>query len=129
LNATVKTSPLPTLDAFLAEAVQSWLPHRSFVSEPGWKILYVRVTRRALNGRLRSTIDLANLEATRKGKGAFRRLVAKLSAAYPDRTIFVELVQTERFLDGLLRMGFVRVDDGSNFRIPASLYLPLKGSG
>ena len=95
-----------------------------------WKILYVRVTRRRLNGYLRPTIDLANLEATKKGKGAFRRLVEKLSTAYPGRTLFVESVQSERFLDGLLRMGFVRAFEAdSGRRLPANLYLPLKGSG
>lgn len=127
----VATAPLPTLDAFLAEATQSRSPfgHRSFVFEPGWKVLYVRVTQRNLNGYVRPTIDLANLEATKKGTGAFRKLVAKLSSAYPGRTLFVESVQTERFLDGLLRMGFIRAIEGDGGgRLPANLYLPLKGS-
>lgn len=94
-------------------------PRNQHVSHPDWKTLYVRVTKRALDGEIRDpVIDLANIEAKRPGKGAFRALVADLRKMYPQAWIFVESVQPERFKEGLLRMCFIQRDGEPSFFLP-----------
>lgn len=97
-------------------------PRNQHVTHPDWKTLYVRVTKRPLDGEIRDpVIDLANIEAKRPGKGAFRALVADLRKMYPQASIFVESVQPERFQAGLLRMGFTQRDGE-----PSYYLLPVK---
>lgn len=95
-------------------------PRNQHVSHPDWKTLYVRVTKRPLDGEVRDpVIDLANIEAKRPGKGAFRALVADLRKMYPQASIFIESVLGDRFQEGLLRMGFVkRGDEPSYYLLP-----------
>jgi len=50
---------IPTLDAFITQALTKLWPANSYVKESGFKYLYVRVARRHINGGLQTTIDLA----------------------------------------------------------------------
>lgn len=95
---------LPTLEEFLSKGYG--IGRNSYVKFPGFRSLYMRFTERYINGRRQVTIDLASLEATRPGNGAFRALVAELCAKHPAHTIYVENVLTTRFCEGLERMGF-----------------------
>jgi len=98
-------------------------PRNQHVTHPGWKEMYVRVTKRYLGGQIREpVIDLAAIEAIHPGKGAFRALVTELRKLYPQASIFVESVQPERFKAGLLRMGFTQRenDEPSYYLLPES---------
>ena len=95
----------PTLDEFIIRAQRSW-PRNAHVKEPGFTSLYVRVSRRSLEGRLRPMIDLAEIVARYPGRGTFEprfsvMLVSRLrfkanpidrSSYYllPDYSIFTE---------------------------------------
>lgn len=74
----------------------------------GFHEIYVRVGKRYIGDQLVDTIDLANLNAKNPGSGAFKNLVKYLEGTYPEYTIYVESVLTQRFCDGLLRMGFTQ---------------------
>ena len=102
-----------TLDEFIAPRLKDlrMFPRNSYVEHPGWKSLYVRVSQRLVNHEMRTVIDLANMEASRTGKGTFRRLIVHLRETYQEFPIYVEQVQTERFEEGLLRLGFKRKNE------------------
>lgn len=100
----------PTLDEFLTKSL---MPANQYVSERGWRTLYVRRMRHLLGDRVQETIDLANIAAKVAGKGTFKKLVRKLRRKWPELTIYVENVITFQFRDGLRRMGFA--ENGSSF--------------
>ncbi len=103
-----------TLDEFIAESTERSdvrLSTNGWVSEHGFKSLYVRRTGRWLEDRWVDCLDLANITASKPGNGAFKALVARLRLAHPELTLFVEAIGTKRFMDGLLRMGFVRTHE------------------
>jgi hypothetical protein len=87
---------LPTLDQFIAQAVDKW-PHNSYVREPGFASLYVRISRRYIEGKTRTMLDIANVTAKKPGSGAFTKLIKKLSRKHPELGIFVECVLNPRF--------------------------------
>ena len=101
------------LDEFIAPRLKDLkiFPRNSYVKHPGWKSLYVRVSQRIYDHKMLTVIDLANLEALKYGKGTFRNLIAHLQKTYPEFPIYVEQVQTTRFEEGLLRMGFQRKNE------------------
>jgi len=100
----------PTLDEFLKNPKP--YANNSYVTEPGWKSLYVRRNARYTNGKFRHlVIDLANIESETPGGGAFRRLVTRLRRDYPKWTIYVESVLGDQFREGLRRMGFHQAGD------------------
>jgi hypothetical protein len=113
--------PLPTLDEFLPQAGKGW-PRNSYVKEPGFSELYVRVSRRFLEGSCHEMIDLARVEAKEPGSGAFTRLVARLREQYPKSGIYVECVLNPRFSVMLIdRLGFkVNPSDESSFYLLGS---------
>lgn len=91
------------------------------IKEVGFRELYVRNTYRYLGDQKVKTIDIARVEAKRKGKGTFKQLVQTIRQKYPDLVIYVECVQTERFAEGLVKMGFVQCT------LDPSFYLPVEG--
>ena len=102
-----------SLDEFIAPRIKDlrMFPRNAYVRHPGWKSLYVRVSQRFIEKTLRVVIDLAKIEAKKKGKGTFRNLIAHLQEHYADCPIYVEQVQTPRFEEGLLRLGFKRTNE------------------
>jgi hypothetical protein len=107
-----------TFDEFVAPRVDNprIFPRNAYVDHPGWKSLYIRVTKRYIDKKtLIMVIDLANIEAIEPGKGTFRKLVAHIQETYPSMTIFVESVLEPRFGYGLWRMGFEKVDSHNSF--------------
>lgn len=93
-----------------------------YVSEPGWLSLYVRKGTRSVGGMLTERVlDLANIEATVKGKGTFLGLLVRIRKKYPKYTIFVECVLVPRFADYLVKRGFTRVFE--EMEGPPSFYL------
>ena len=99
---------LPTLDKFL-----SMREGNSYVDHPHFSMLYVRkwTVPAVMDGEFwycTPTLTIANVLATTRNAGAFTRLVDFLSKK--DLAIYVENVQTERFANGLRRMGFKQVN-------------------
>jgi hypothetical protein len=101
---------LETLDAYLLGASKAWR-RNTFVSYPGFTEVYVRYTRRVLDGKIRSPVlDLARLEAAHPGQGAFTRMFNHLREKYPEMWLYVECVLNKRFEDRLKLMGFTQAD-------------------
>lgn len=109
---------LPTLDTFLKKAEGREFPLNSYVREPGFRALYVRVGPRFLGGRrYNNVVDIARVEAGRTGQGRFTALVNRLlDAGY---CIYVEAIFNERLVEKLVRMGFQRATLESG---PPSMY-------
>lgn len=101
------------LEAFLAGPRISG----EYLCQPGFAKFYVRQSDGHPRSRpeVRRTIELANIRAKRPGAGAFKRLIAWICQRYPRHYILVECVQTDRFADGLLRMGFKPTRPGRSF--------------
>lgn len=78
----------------------------AWVKEPGFVGLYVRIGQRLIGGEHVRTIDLANFEVRRKGRGVFSRFVKKIEKY--QLPIFVENVLSDRFANFLQKTGFVR---------------------
>ena len=112
----------PTLDEFLKNPKP--YANNSYVTEPGWKSLYVRRTSRYTNGLFRHLVlDLANIEAEKPGHGAFRALVSRLRRDYPKWTLYVESVLSKQFIAGLEKMGFHRVGGPFEIEFSPNFYL------
>lgn len=112
---------LQTLHDFLSSPGRLNFPKNAYVKAPGFKQLYVRYGRRYLNGVfINGVLDLANIEASRPGKGAFTALATRLlKRGIP---LYVECVMNERFVKKLEDIGFTRIpNDGgapSFFKLP-----------
>jgi len=63
--------------------------------------------------RITPLLQIANLTAKKPQTGAFTRLIAKIESAVKTN-IFVENVFNENFAAALPRMGFIRLDLGSD---------------
>lgn len=115
-----------TLDKFIERGLARVpVPSNSYVKEPGFAHLYVRIGRRFINGEVRDPVlDIANLEASRPGNGAFTDLIEHLKTEHPDLILLVECVLNVRFERKLEEMGFERIDNTSE-KAP-TLWLPPK---
>lgn len=101
------------LDEFIKLARRPGNARNEYVLFPGFKFLYVRYVTRYIKGEfVHPVLDLANMEAMKKGKGAFTELVAHIRATHPECWIYVECVLNDRLGGKLLRMGFTRQDAG-----------------
>jgi hypothetical protein len=79
-----------------------------YVSETGFLALYVRRNeKRLLNGRwVPDVLDIANVEATHKGQGAFKGLIKRIREKYPKWSIYVENILEPRLVAYLAREQF-----------------------
>lgn len=99
----------------------NWLalmPRAAWLDEPGFDRLYVRVTRRFIDGKWMPSIDLANIKATNPGNGTFTKLIERLNKQYTKYAIYIESVTNPRFSVKLLEMGFIEMK-----YIPYSYYI------
>ena len=111
---------IPTLDDFVRGAVAG-RTRNSYVRFHGFKDLYVRYTKRHINGGIVSPVfDIANMTARRPGRGSFAEFFSYLREAYPEFWLYVESVLNERFQRKLLSMGFIQCGGED----PPSFYLP-----
>jgi hypothetical protein len=102
---------LPTLDAFIAKAKTSQF-RNSWVREPGFADLYVRLIPRNVAGIERVFLDLANMTAKKPGSGTLTRLVARLRVDYPDLSLYVENALNPRLPAMLVnKLGFKQDPD------------------
>ena len=96
---------LQTLEEFLISSKMRAWPSNAYVRAPGFKELYVRRTRRLLDGEwVESVLDIARAKATRPGKGVLTALITNLlERGIP---LYMECVQNKRFVKRLEKMGF-----------------------
>ncbi len=95
---------MQTLDKFIANQNRPW---SAWVLHPDFSSLYVRKTRIFINHELTPNfITIANITAKRKGKGAFRRLVAYLMEER-GFNVQVECIQNPRLEQHLLKEGWL----------------------
>lgn len=109
---------LITIDQFIQVSLnkKSAFNSNSYVKEPGFQSLYLRHGRRLINGKWYSNIlDIANVEARKKGKGTFTSLIGRLRDKYPNMGIYVECVHNCRFHSKLEELGFKKVTDDPSF--------------
>lgn len=86
------------------------LPTRAHVKEPGFKTLYVRITkRRLLDREWNAVLDLSSIETVKRGKGTFKKLFKRLRKDHPCLPLYVENVLAPQFDKGLERMGFINL--------------------
>jgi hypothetical protein len=109
-----------TLDEFIAiPAASPFFQDRAWVTEPGFRALYVRKGSRYIGGvgiegrRYNHVFELASIDAENPGEGAFKKLLEKLELVWKG-PIFIESVLSVRFGSALLRMGFVPVYPNDN---------------
>lgn len=103
------------------DSTARWRPVRAYLKEPGFAVLYVRISMRLVEGvKFLPVFDIANVEAKKKSKGTFTRLVKRVRKQYPALPIFVESVLTDRFVKKLERMGFENI--GPEFAPSLFLY-------
>lgn len=107
-----------TLDEFiessLARLKDVGRPSNAYVEEAGWDALYVRLTKRHIDGIIyEPVLDLANLvvEEELRGTGLFTRLVERIRKTWPDLHIYVESVLEPRFDRHLTKEGYRRVGE------------------
>lgn len=121
-----------SLDEFISSRIGNpkVFPRNQYVSHPGWESLYVRCTSRLLDGKTWSpVIDLANIQAETPGNGAFGELVDHLQETYPEAVIYVEQVLPDRFMQGLLRMGFKQKGEERSFYLLPKICEACNGNG
>lgn len=70
--------------------------------------LYVRKSRRRLEGEVLSVFDIANVNADNPGNGSFTRLLSELEGILRGRfdVLYVENVLRQRFMDFFVRLGY-----------------------
>ena len=105
---------MQTLEQFLANPSA----RNAYVKHPGFRSLYIRYTQMCL-GRTSATewryarvLQIANIEAKKPGKGAFKRLMKQLESYRP---LYVECVHNQQFANGLRKMGFRQFTDDPSF--------------
>lgn len=116
---------LKNLDDFVKDAKKGGI-RNSYVRFNGFEDLYVRYTRRCINGKIVSPVfDLAYMAAKKPGRGGFSRLFSHLRKNYPECWLYVESVMNKRFEQKLLSIGFIRtpsinpvLDGAPNFYLP-----------
>ena len=90
----------------LNEFLTQRFPKNAFVEYPGFDELYVRKGQYA--GR-KETIQIARIQATESGQGAFECLFKYLQTQ--SLPIVVECVHNKRFVEALLARGFVYIEN------------------
>jgi len=97
------------LDQFI-ETAKTQHRLRMHIFEPGFSTLYVRYTKRWIQGvAYYPVLDLASLEVEEKNRGAFTKLFNRIRSEYPALPLYVENVLTFRFGEKLESLGFVNV--------------------
>lgn len=97
----------PTLDVFLTSSY----PRNSYVNFPGMDSLYVRKGGYLINDKIvQSTIQIASVESSHPGDGAFRKLIDYLRFQYSDMVIVVECVHSDLLAEILVHFGFERIN-------------------
>lgn len=99
---------LPNLQEFL-----SGPPKGSYIYHPDFYILYMwHGPMKILDIDYDNVVCIPNIKSRNCGAGAFKNLIYELSLY----NIYIENVLTDRFENGLSRLGFIKVN---NYRYPS----------
>lgn len=99
----------------------STMQRNAYVKERGFINLYVRISHRYIDGKVRGPVlDIANVETRVKGRGTFTKLLVRLRKKRPELPIFIENVLSERFAKGLEKRGLINMGP----EITPCFYLP-----
>ncbi len=102
---------MKTLDTFLTSTSHL---RNSYVNFSGMKSLYVRKGGYLINDKIvQSTIQIASVESSKPGNGAFRKLIDHLESQYPEMIIVVECVHSDLLAEILIHLGFERINISS----------------
>lgn len=99
-----------TLEEFIADAmpqIDRRISSRAHVREPGFDVLYVRVTQRYVEELITPVLDIATVQVCeeQRGQGIFTRLLARIRRTHPWLHFYVENAEP-RLAQYLLRLGF-----------------------
>jgi hypothetical protein len=100
---------LKTLDQFIAEHIGD-VPGQASenVREPGFRSFYARAGSQFVRDRyVPNTVTIANVTASRLGRGVFTKLSERLHAA--GHNVYVECVQNPRFEEKLRQLGYEEI--------------------
>jgi len=118
-----------TFNEFLAEARKPFRPnYRSWIVHPGFNGLYLRYGQRHIEKvTYRGVLDIATVEVEpdQRGKGIFKGFIEFLRWYHPELHLYVENAHPQ-LGEGLLRMGFTRVDDTSIHEIASNYFMLAK---
>lgn len=96
----------------------------SWIDHPGFKGLYLRYGQRLIEQKVVfPVLDIATIETVEKGKGTFKKFIAFLRAEYPMLNLYVENAHPQ-FGEGLVRMGFKRLEDHSFHNVSSNYFMP-----
>jgi hypothetical protein len=113
----VEDSVLKKLEAFLA-SVETRLTANEWLTDDKMQV-YVRKGRRLIDGKMRTTLDIANVEVYDKGQGTFTDFLNKAHDMHPWDATYVECVHNPDLAVFLVRYGFM-----PHPQSPSSFYLP-----
>lgn len=85
-------------------------PRNKWIYSDNMKI-YVRKSKRFIEGELRDFLDLATIEVEPKGEGLFTKLLNEIEKTFPNTNLYLESILNDRLYDFLLRNNFK--DSGS----------------
>jgi hypothetical protein len=106
------SATLPNLDQFIADNRNVRLPRNSYVSEPGFSHLYVRIGPRYIGrDKVACVLDLANCAVAPRQQrhGCLKRFLQRLTRDYPELPVFIENVLNPWLPAKLPNYGFERV--------------------
>lgn len=122
---------MTTLDHFLAKAEEfrgfGMLPYRSFVQHPEFRKLYLKLSytfRSHLREEMIPLVILSALEAKRKRRGAFKRLVLMFRERFPTFAIEVESCLNPHLADHLRRHNWTLRNEMNWYLFPGDEYCP-----
>jgi hypothetical protein len=103
------------LDIFIAKTrgresdIRNLIPKSAYVKFPGFKSLFVRFGPGFINGRkVNEVFTIANMTATKPGKGALTNLINHMNEKYASVPIVIENVLQPEILESkLMEFGFI----------------------
>ena len=70
--------------------------------------LYVRKSKRLINGDMYNFLDLASIEIENKGQGILTQITKSIENKYPKLNLYVESILNKRLIGLLERLGFTK---------------------
>lgn len=101
----------------------------SWVYHPGFKGLYLRYGRKVVDQEIVfPVLTIATVETIEKGKGTFKKFIEFLRTDHHTLHLYVENAHLQ-FGEGLVRMGFRRIEDSSMHEIASNYFMSAGSDG
>jgi len=98
------------LEEFIERMKQGKFPCNAWLEDRNMKV-YVRHGRHVINGEMRETMDLANVEVTHKGKGRYKKFMEAAHEMNPWDGTYHENTLNSRLADHHRRTGKIECGD------------------